>query len=101
MFKSSIKRGIHRHAPVQRQQTPRREKRHEVQKSASVGIIETGESISCTIRDIHTRGARISVISPERIPNKVLITSRSDGLETLGEIVWRKGNEIGVKFVAR
>ena len=98
MFTSSIKRGNQRQAKTR---TPRRETRVDVQKSASVSIIETGESISCTIRDIHSRGARISVMQPERIPNKVIIKSRSDGLETYGEIVWRRGNEIGVRFVSR
>ena len=97
MFKSSIKRGPQRH--VRHRVT--REARVEVQKSASVGVIETGETLSCTIRDIHSRGARISIINPERVPNKVMIKSRSDGLDTLGEVVWRRGNEIGVRFVSR
>ena len=100
MFTSNIKRGIHAHVQT-RTRTPRREERIEVQKSASVCIIETGESISCTIRDVHSRGARISVIQPERIPDKVIIKSRSDALETFGEVVWRRGNEIGVRFVSR
>jgi len=77
----------------------RRERREELAKAASIVVPDTGQTISCTLRDIHTRGARLSVISHGGIPDEFILKSRQADLETKARVAWRRGNELGVKFL--
>lgn len=77
----------------------RREARQPLQKAASICIEPSGQTISCTLRDIHTRGARISVISPSEIPDEFILKSRQAQLETRVRVAWRGGNELGVRYL--
>lgn len=77
----------------------RRESRVELAKAASICVIDTGQTISCTLRDIHTRGARISVMSHGGIPDEFILKSRQADLETRARVAWRRGNELGVRFI--
>ncbi len=77
----------------------RRERRVELAKAASICVIDTGQTISCTLRDIHTRGARISVMSHGGIPDEFILKSRQADLETKARVAWRRGNELGVRFL--
>jgi hypothetical protein len=88
-----------RSAPGGAPTNKRREPRQELAKAASICVIDTGQTISCTLRDIHTRGARISVISHGGIPDEFILKSRQADLETRARVAWRRGNELGVKFI--
>lgn len=77
----------------------RRETRMALQKAATIVVEQTGQVISCTLRDIHTRGARISVMAHYAIPDEFMLKSRQEGLDTRARVAWRRGNELGVSFV--
>ena len=70
-------------------------------KSASIRAIDSSETVSCTIRNISSRGARISAADIHRIPQRFMISTGLDIADRIGEIVWRHNNEIGLKFVTR
>lgn len=73
--------------------------REPITKSASICIEASGQIIACTLRDIHKRGARLSVVQPHGIPDNFVLKSRSENIESRAMVAWRRGNELGVKFV--
>ncbi len=77
----------------------RRETRVELQKAASIVVEATGQTLSCTLRDLHSRGARLSVANPAAVPDEFVLTSRQEGIETRARVAWRRSNEIGVRFI--
>ncbi|MEL6948246.1 MAG: PilZ domain-containing protein [Pseudomonadota bacterium] len=100
MFQSSSRRG----ALSSRRSSAgpggqRREPRESITKSASILVEETGQVISCTLRDINTRGARMSVASHAGIPDTFILKCRQAELNTRARVAWRRGYELGVSFM--
>jgi hypothetical protein len=56
-------------------------------------------TVSCTVRDISATGARLRVDNLASIPDTFELIIAADGLEANCEVVWRKSNEVGVKFL--
>jgi hypothetical protein len=56
-------------------------------------------TVSCTVRDISATGARLRVDNLASIPDTFELIIAVDGLEANCEVVWRKSNEVGVKFL--
>ncbi|MEL6736445.1 MAG: PilZ domain-containing protein [Pseudomonadota bacterium] len=79
----------------------RRETREPITKSASICIEGTGQVIACTLRDIHSRGARMSVASHAGIPDTFVLKCRQEGIHTKARVAWRRGYELGVSFSSR
>jgi len=79
----------------------RRETREPITKSASICIEETGQVIACTLRDIHSRGARMSVASHAGIPDVFVLKCRQEGINNKARVAWRRGYELGVCFSSR
>jgi len=79
----------------------RRETREPITKSASICIEASGQVIACTLRDIHSRGARMSVASHAGIPDVFTLKCRQEGINTTARVAWRRGNEMGVSFSIR
>jgi hypothetical protein len=56
-------------------------------------------TLPCMVRDVSATGARLRVDGTVSAPDTFVLIVESDGLEADCEVVWRKGNEIGVKYV--
>jgi PilZ domain len=56
-------------------------------------------TVACTVRDISDTGVRLRVDSSLTIPDTFELIIDTDGLEANCTVVWRKGNEVGARFV--
>ncbi len=56
-----------------------------------------GRGVEVAIRDLSATGARLLVAAETAIPRQFLI--RFGEYEARGEVVWRKGADVGVRFV--
>jgi hypothetical protein len=57
-------------------------------------------TVACTVRDLSASGARLRVEGSLTVPNTFELIIDVDGLEANCEVVWRKANEVGVKFLS-
>lgn len=102
MFKSNRRVGALAATQARpRARTPRREERVEVTRAASLCIDGAELMVAVTIRDINSGGARLSIVTQQPIPDEVLLIARSIDLTARGRIVWRRQQELGMKFTSR
>ncbi len=59
-----------------------------------------GMSADCPIRDESTTGARISV-GDHPLPREVMLVCLSTGVAYEAQVVWRRGQDAGVRFGRR
>jgi hypothetical protein len=57
-------------------------------------------TVACTVRDVSATGARLRVGSSVGIPDTFELIIEVDGLEADCQVVWRKADEVGVRFLA-
>lgn len=57
--------------------------------------------ISCTIRNQNEGGAELRVGVDDHVPASFLLYIQADGVAYRTEIRWRKGERIGVRFIAK
>jgi len=56
----------------------------------------------CTVLDMSSTGARISVENPNKIGGRLALALTKDVRKlTPCRVIWQKGNQIGVEFVSR
>lgn len=102
MFKPSVRpRGLSTANVKTVQSQKNRAQRQEVLRSAKISINGSEDAMDCTIRDISTGGARISVAKPAETPNSFLLICRADDLLARCQVAWRRGHELGVRFVRK
>ena len=77
----------------------RKEPRTRVFKAGTVAINNKSSTISCTIRNLSDGGARLKVQGLFRPPHEFDLLVPADDWEAGCEVVWRNGNELGVRFV--
>ena len=58
---------------------------------------DAGRSVEVLLKDLSAHGARLAAAAEASIPRKFLM--RFGEYEARGEVVWRKGGEIGVRFI--
>ena len=73
--------------------------RRKVLKAATVASNNRHLTVSCTLRDLSSTGARLRVDNIVTIPDTFELIIAVDGLEANCEVVWRKTNEVGVRFI--
>jgi PilZ domain-containing protein len=73
--------------------------RRRVLKAAIAASNDRHITVACTLRDLSTTGARLRVDSSLGIPDTFELIIEVDGLEANCEVVWRKGNEVGARFL--
>ncbi|MFO1135700.1 MAG: PilZ domain-containing protein [Rhodoblastus sp.] len=56
-----------------------------------------GRSVEVSIRDLSPNGARLMVAAETAIPRQFVI--RFGEYEARGEVVWRKGADMGIRFI--
>jgi len=96
MFTSSVKRGGR---PSPKRHIDRREERIEKVKSATICVDGADMNFPCTVRDIHSSGARMSIQNAQNVADSFLLIVRSENLVARCKVAWRKTNELGVRFV--
>jgi hypothetical protein len=71
------------------------------QKTVTYGdiISESGLVMSCAIRDISRRGARLTVSTPYWVSDRFNLRIPSRNLTAKAQVRWRKRTEIGVLFI--
>jgi hypothetical protein len=74
--------------------------RRRVLKAAIAASNERRLTVGCTVRDISQTGARLRVEGSMTVPDTFELIIELDGLEAPCQVVWRKGGEVGVKFLA-
>jgi PilZ domain-containing protein len=74
--------------------------RRRVLKAGIAASNERRLTVACTVRDVSTTGARLRVDGSVGIPDTFELIIEVDGLEADCQVVWRRGNEVGVRFVA-
>jgi hypothetical protein len=77
----------------------RRAPRRRVLKGALAAYNDRHCTIECTVRDISASGARIQSNGTLNIPDTFELIIEIDGIEADCQVVWRKGHDIGVRFV--
>jgi hypothetical protein len=75
----------------------RRSARHRVLKPGRIVFNEGYSSITCTLRDLSTHGARLQVSSPIGIP--VNFHLKFDGRMERCRLVRREADHVGVEFL--
>jgi len=57
--------------------------------------------VDCIVEDISKSGARITVATPEVVPDffKLKLETRNEVLSPKCSVRWRSGNEIGIEFL--
>ncbi|HXF53676.1 MAG TPA: PilZ domain-containing protein [Hyphomicrobiaceae bacterium] len=56
-------------------------------------------TLPCTVRDLSATGARLRVDGSISAPDRFELIVESDGVEASCEVVWRKLDELGVRFI--
>ena len=56
-------------------------------------------TVACTVRDVSATGARLRTDSSLSIPDTFELIIEVDGLEANCEVIWRKGSEVGARFL--
>ena len=57
-------------------------------------------TVACVVRDVSATGARLRVDGSLTVPDTFELIIEVDGLEANCEVVWRKANEVGVRFMS-
>ncbi len=78
-----------------------RKTRRKVQREAWLAVDQDFALRPCTIIDMHDDGAQLRVKDAARLPARFNLTfSRSTRTGQRCEVRWRKGQSVGVKFMA-
>jgi hypothetical protein len=78
--------------PVERRGTPRQR----ALLSAKLASDDAAQTLDCVIRNISPHGALIETKSPHLVPRELHLVQIKDGTAWDAEIVWRRGNLIGL-----
>ncbi len=73
--------------------------RRRVLKAGVVAYNDRHVTLHCTVRDLSATGARVRVEGSISAPDTFELIIDIDGFEANCQVVWRKSNEIGVRFL--
>lgn len=73
----------------------RKSPRHLVGVPGTITLSE-GKTVGCVVMDISTRGARIT--TPSKLPDKFSLKIRASALGLDCHVLWRHGQDVGVRF---
>lgn len=66
--------------------------------AGKLATVDATETLDCTIRNISDTGAMIEMTSPQLLTGPLQLMQVKDGLAWDVEIVWRRGNRIGLRL---
>jgi hypothetical protein len=68
-------------------------------RTNNAGIIRTGDrEFPVLLRDASQTGARLRLVKPCELPEQVTLISAMEKIDRPCVVVWRRGNDIGVRF---
>lgn len=73
--------------------------RTRVLKSGTIAFGGRQSTLPCAVRDLSASGARLRSDNPLLIPDTFELLIDLDGLEADCKVMWRRGAEVGVKFI--
>lgn len=73
--------------------------RRRMLKSGTIAYSDRHITVACTLRDMSATGARLRVDGSVTAPDTFELLVPLDGLEANCQVVWRAGQELGVKFL--
>ena len=82
------------------QQHERDSDRKKVLKGAHIAFNDEFSTVECVIRNLSDTGAYIVVQDGILVPNQFVLHSELDGFKIECEIMWRKANTFGVRFIS-
>jgi hypothetical protein len=88
------------YAPAESLSDTPRAPRRRVLKSGIIAFNDRFSAVPCIVRDLSGTGAHLRVEGTLNVPNSFELIIQLDGLEARCEVVWRKDNEIGVRFLS-
>lgn len=63
------------------------------------GIIKTnGRELPVLLRDASATGARVRLVTPCDVPERVLLVAPMEKIDAACSVVWRRGNDLGLRF---
>ncbi len=74
--------------------------RKRILKGARIVFNGRASTLSCTVRDISEKGARLRVAQGQAVPSRFDLLIDTDGFEAPCKVAWRKGEDVGVTFEA-
>jgi hypothetical protein len=78
----------------------KREARKSVSQSGWITLEGGFAARQCVVKDLSATGAKVTIDDPNSLPAKLrLAFSRDARTGRRCEVVWRRGNSVGVKFV--
>lgn len=79
----------------------KRESRKSVHQAGWITLDGGFAARPCTVQDVSSAGAKVTMQDASALPSKLrLAFSRDVRSARLCEVMWRRGNTLGVKFVA-
>ena len=81
------------------QSDARQASRRRVLKAGIAASNDRRLTIACTVRDVSATGARLRTDGSLQLADTFDLIIELDGLEASCQVVWRKGNEVGVRFL--
>ncbi|MDQ0465857.1 hypothetical protein QO010_003649 [Caulobacter ginsengisoli] len=87
--------------PVQKSGERRRVPRQRALLSAKLASEDAAQTLDCVIRNISADGALIETKSPHLVPRELHLVQIKDGTAWDAEIIWRRGNLIGLALKDR
>ena len=69
--------------------------------AAYVGMRDASTPLFCLVRDVSPTGARLELIGAPDLPDRFDLTITGRDRLYSAEVVWRRSNQIGVRFVAK
>jgi hypothetical protein len=77
----------------------KRDVRKSIQQAAWIVLDGGFAARACTVVDLSTTGAKLRVSDPDAVHTKLRLVFSRDGRKgRTCEVVWRRGNIMGVKF---
>ena len=73
--------------------------RRRVLKSGVIAYSGRHVTLRCAIRDLSESGARVLVEGSVAAPDTFELLCDTDGMEVPCQVVWRRGMEVGVRFM--
>jgi len=77
----------------------RKSPRRQVLFRATISDATNNFLCECEMLDISGGGARLTVISQDRVPDTFILRLRRSGDRRCCNVVWRAGDQIGVEFL--
>lgn len=81
--------------PIERRRLPRRR----ALKACKAVYGDFRYTIDCVVRDLTPDGARLRADAAMEIPDDFYLFDGGEGRLQRAEVIWRTGNELGVRFV--